>query len=85
MRHALMFGDLIQDLRIGMRGLLRAPMMTATIVATVALGIRATTVPSAALMRPFTFAAIKMLLLAVALAACCVPANVPLPWNRRPF
>ncbi|MFN2444177.1 MAG: ABC transporter permease [Vicinamibacterales bacterium] len=35
---------MMQDLRISLRGLLRAPMMTVTIVATVGLGIGATTV-----------------------------------------
>ena len=36
--------DLLQDIRISLRGLLRAPMMTLTIVVTVGLGIGATTV-----------------------------------------
>src|SRR5207244_3041817 len=42
MHHGLLLGDLIQDLRISARSLLRAPMMTLTIVATVGLGIGAT-------------------------------------------
>jgi putative ABC transport system permease protein len=53
-------GDLRQDLRIGLRGLLRAPMMTLTIVATIGLGIGATTVIfaalHAALLRPLPYA-----------------------------
>src|SRR5204863_8193157 len=52
--------DLIQDIRISLRGLLRAPMMTLTIVATVGLGIGATTVifgaVDAALLRPLPYA-----------------------------
>ena len=39
----LMFEDLAQDLRICLRGLLRAPVLTLTIVVTVGLGIGATT------------------------------------------
>ena len=38
-----MLGDLIQDFRISLRGLLRSPVLTLTIVATVGLGIGATT------------------------------------------
>ena len=60
MQRGLMLGDLIQDLRISLRGLLRAPMMTATIVTTVGLGIGATTVIGsavhAALLRPLPYA-----------------------------
>ncbi len=52
--------ELRQDVRICMRGLLRAPLMTATIVATVGLGIAATTVifaaVNAALLRPLPYA-----------------------------
>lgn len=52
-------GNLGQDLRIGLRGLLRAPMMTLTIVATTGLGIGATTVIFgalyAALFRPLPY------------------------------
>ena len=55
-----MFQDLWQDLRIALRGLLRAPMMTLTIVVTVGLGIGATTVifsaVHAALLRPLPYA-----------------------------
>ena len=51
---------LIQDLRICLRGLLKAPMMTLTIVITVGLGIGATTVIfsaiDAALLRPLPYA-----------------------------
>jgi putative ABC transport system permease protein len=50
----------MQDLRIGFRTLLRAPMMTLTIIATVGLGIGATTVifsaVNAALLRPLPYA-----------------------------
>src|SRR5688572_19199263 len=60
MQRVLMLGDLVQDLRISLRGLLRAPMMTMTIVATVGLGIGATTVifsaVHAALLRPLPYA-----------------------------
>ena len=44
MQQRLMFDDLRQDLRIGIRSLLRAPMLAVTIVLTVGLGIGATTV-----------------------------------------
>src|SRR5216684_2732813 len=60
MQRGLMLEDLMQDLRICHRGLLRAPMMTMTIVATVGLGIGATTVifsaVNAALLRPLPYA-----------------------------
>ena len=56
----MMPGDLRQDLRISLRGLLRAPMMTLTIVATIGLGIGATTTIfaalHAALLRPLPYA-----------------------------
>jgi putative ABC transport system permease protein len=56
----MMLGDLRQDLRISLRGLLRAPMMTLTIVATIGLGIGATTTIfgalHAALLRPLPYA-----------------------------
>src|SRR4029077_1696003 len=55
-----MLQDLLQDLRVTLRGLLRAPMMTLTIVFTVGLGIGATTVIfsaiDAALLRPLPYA-----------------------------
>jgi putative ABC transport system permease protein len=51
--------DLVQDLRIGLRGLLRAPITTLTIVASVGLGIGATTAIfaaiDAALLRPLPY------------------------------
>jgi len=51
---------MLNDLRISLRGLLRAPMMTLTIVVTVGLGIGATTVivaaVQAALLRPLPYA-----------------------------
>jgi putative ABC transport system permease protein len=55
----LMLDDLRQDLRIAARSLLRAPLLAATIVATVGLGIGATTVifagVHAALLRPLPY------------------------------
>jgi putative ABC transport system permease protein len=60
MQRGLMLGDLIQDLRICLRSLLRAPVMTMTIVTTVGLGIGATTVifsaVNAAFLRPLPYA-----------------------------
>ncbi len=59
MQRALTRADLTQDLRISLRGLLRAPMMTMTIVATVGLGIGATTaifsMINATLLRPLPY------------------------------
>src|SRR5207247_6623447 len=49
MQRALWIEDLLQDLRIGLRGLLRAPMTTLTIIVTVGLGIGGTTVIFAAI------------------------------------
>src|SRR3984893_17659586 len=49
MQRGLLFEDLVQDLRIGVRGLLRAPLTTLTIIVTVGLGIAATTVIFAAI------------------------------------
>jgi len=42
-QRGLFFEELVQDLRISLRGLLRAPLMTLTIVLTVGLGIGAST------------------------------------------
>ena len=60
MQTGLMLEDLMQDLRICLRGLLRAPTMTMMIVATVGLGLGATTVifsaVNAALLRPLPYA-----------------------------
>ena len=54
------FQDLVQDFRVSVRTLARAPLLTATIVATVGLGIGATTVIfaaiDAALLRPLPYA-----------------------------
>jgi predicted permease len=59
-QRGLVLEDLTQDLRICLRGLLRAPVMAAAIVATVGLGIGATTVifsaVDAALLRPLPYA-----------------------------
>ena len=44
MQRRLWPGELMQDVRISLRGLFRAPLMSMTIVATVGLGIGATTV-----------------------------------------
>src|SRR5437773_3621256 len=56
----MIFQDLLHDLRISLRNLLGAPMLTLTIVATVGLGIGATTVifsaVNAALLRPLPYA-----------------------------
>jgi putative ABC transport system permease protein len=60
MQRALWVEDLVQDLRIGLRGLLRAPLTTAVIVLTVGLGLGATTAIfaaiDAALLRPLPYA-----------------------------
>jgi predicted permease len=59
MRRLLLLEDLSQDLRISLRGLRRAPLMTLAIVATVGLGIGATTAifaaVNAALLRPLPY------------------------------
>ena len=59
MQRRLMLSDFFQDLRISLRTLLRAPLMTLTIVATVGLGIGATTTifaaVNAALLRPLPY------------------------------
>ena len=60
MQRSLLLADLAQDFRICLRGLLRAPLMTIAIVATVGLGIGATTAifgaVDAALLRPLPYA-----------------------------
>src|SRR5262245_56440455 len=60
MRSRSMFQDLVQDIRVSLRTLIRAPLLTATIVATVGLGIGATTTIfaaiDAALLRPLPYA-----------------------------
>ena len=60
MHRRLLLDELLQDLRIGLRGLLRARLLTLTIVATVGLGIGATTVifgaVNATLLRPLPYA-----------------------------
>ena len=61
MQRSLMFADLMADVRISLRGLLRAPLLTLAIVATVGLGLGATTVIfsgiNAALLRPLPYPA----------------------------
>jgi putative ABC transport system permease protein len=58
-QRGLFFEELVQDLRISLRGLLRAPLMTLTIVVTVGLGIGATatifSAVNAALLRPLPY------------------------------
>ncbi len=60
MQRSLLFQDFVQDVRICLRSLLRAPVLTLTIVATVGLGIGATTAifsaVNAALLRPLPYA-----------------------------
>jgi putative ABC transport system permease protein len=60
MQRALWVDDLVQDLRIGLRGLVRAPLMAAVIILTVGLGLGATTAIfaaiDAALLRPLPYA-----------------------------
>ena len=60
MQRALLFQDFMQDLRIGIRSLLRAPVLTLTIIVTVGLGLGATaaifSAVSAALLRPLPYA-----------------------------
>src|SRR5215203_3037007 len=59
MHRSLLLADLMDDLRISLRGLIRAPLMTAAIVITVGLGIGATTVIfsgiNAAFLRPLPY------------------------------
>ena len=61
MQRALLFEDFMQDLRIGIRSLLRAPVLTLTIIVTVGVGLGATaaifSAVSAALLRPLPYAA----------------------------
>jgi putative ABC transport system permease protein len=60
MQRALMLQDFIQDVRISVRSLLRAPVLTLTILITVGLGIGASTAifsaVDAALLRPLPYA-----------------------------
>ena len=61
MQRTLMLQDFTQDVRVAFRSLLRAPILTLTILATVGLGIGATTAifsaVHAALLRPLPYAA----------------------------
>ncbi|HEX4914420.1 MAG TPA: ABC transporter permease, partial [Vicinamibacterales bacterium] len=60
MQRTLWLQDLSQDLRIGVRSLLRAPVLTLTIIVTVGLGLGATaaifSAVSAAMLRPLPYA-----------------------------
>ena len=60
MQRTLLFQDLVQDLRIGIRSLLRVPVLTLTIIVTVGLGIGATaaifSAINAAMLRPLPYA-----------------------------
>jgi hypothetical protein len=60
MQPTLLFQDFVQDLRVGIRSLLRAPVLTSTIVVAVGLGLGATTAIvgaiDAALLRPLPYA-----------------------------
>lgn len=59
-QRTLMFQDFMQDLRISVRSLMRVPMLTLTIVATVGVGIGATaaifSAINAAMLRPLPYA-----------------------------
>ncbi len=59
MQRGLLFQDFMQDLRIGVRSLLRTPVLTLTIIVTVGLGLGATaaifSAVSAALLRPLPY------------------------------
>jgi putative ABC transport system permease protein len=60
MQRTLSIQDLMQDARIGVRSLLRVPLLTATIIATVGIGIGATaaifSAINAAMLRPLPYA-----------------------------
>ena len=60
MQGSLLLADLVEDLRVGVRGLLRAPVLALAIVATVGLGMGGTvaifTAVDAALLRPLPYA-----------------------------
>jgi putative ABC transport system permease protein len=60
MQRTLTIQDLSQDLRVGVRSLLRVPLLTATIIATVGIGIGATatifSAIDAAMLRPLPYA-----------------------------
>ena len=59
-QRTLLFQDFVQDVRVGVRSLLRAPVLTLTIIATVGLGVGATaaifSAINAALLRPLPYA-----------------------------
>jgi len=61
MQRTLLFQDFTEDLRIGLRSLLRAPVLTLTIIVTVGIGLGATaaifSAISAAMLRPLPYAA----------------------------
>jgi putative ABC transport system permease protein len=60
MQRTLLFQDFAEDLRIGLRSLLRAPVLTLTIIVTVGIGLGATaaifSAISAAMLRPLPYA-----------------------------
>ena len=60
MQQTLLFEDFVQDLRIGVRSLLRAPVLTLTIIVTVGIGLGATaaifSAVNAAMLRPLPYA-----------------------------
>ncbi len=85
MQRSLIFADLTGDLRISLRGLRRSPLLTLAIVATVGLGIGATTVifsgMNAALLRPLPYRDSRAARLD--LHRCC-SEQVPLLIGRLP-
>ncbi|MBA2301881.1 MAG: hypothetical protein H0W08_04540 [Acidobacteria bacterium] len=60
MPRTLLLQDCVQDLRIGLRSLLRAPVLALTVIVTVGFGLGATaaifSAISAALLRPLPYA-----------------------------
>jgi len=60
LQRSLLYQEILQDLRIGIRSLFRVPLLSATIVATVGLGLGATaaifSAVNAAILRPLPYA-----------------------------
>src|SRR5262245_56334179 len=79
-QRGLFFEELMQDVRISLRGLIRVPLLTLTILMTVGLGIGATTVifsaVDAALLRPLPYKEPAQL---VRIYTDTPPFKVPLP------